>query len=119
MVLVIFQIHWQQNQLQDHRLKASTKTSKKTSTQTPSQMQKMAGGRNHLHQSLAQQVSRQHSQYGKCEHVDLSQWQTPDLERTREVKQLWTPAHPQTCHCGPLHSSRPPRCHEGPPLSPP
>lgn len=29
MVLVIFQIHWQQNQLQDHRLEASTKTSKK------------------------------------------------------------------------------------------
>lgn len=28
MVLVIFQIHWQQNQLQDHSPKASTKTSK-------------------------------------------------------------------------------------------
>lgn len=37
----------------------------KTSTQTPSQMQKMAGGREHLHQSLAQQVNRQHSLHGK------------------------------------------------------
>ena len=38
---------------------------RKTSTQPPSQMQKMAGRREHLHQSLTQQVSRQHSLHRK------------------------------------------------------
>lgn len=63
-VLAIFQIHRQPNQLEDHSPEASTKTSKNLN---PDPFPNTENGwrKEHLHQSLAQQVSRRHSLHGK------------------------------------------------------
>lgn len=69
MPLVIFQIHWQQKQLQDHRPKTSTKISKKTQPKPfPSTANGWRKGTSALEPCPA---SQQHSLHGRKE---CEQW---------------------------------------------